>query len=423
LEKKIFIFAIIVAVVGLLGSFYLTSFGQNWLGKNQTKNQTQAQPTNLENSEISQANETPALNEQSTETKTEEIKKEEPKTEAKEEPKVEEKKPEPKPEPEPVREPSPPSYNRAFQWGVTMRPNAIGNYNSSTWQAQIDKAKNLGTKLARIDWDRGSPNAFTRMGSIIDALRSNGIEPLLVIDYNFNSPGSNVYQDGLNDGKNIGSAFKSKVDFYQMANEGGATSIRSGTLSGVNESDYNQDKYYKVKEYIRGVSDGLAQSDPGSVRIVTISWTHTGFLDKLAKDNISYDMIGIDWYSWMGSFGAKKINGNQTLFSKLKTFGKPLSFMEVALLPGEDPNDSRKKTVVDEERQENFIASHADWALYNRNWFKGFFAFELVDNINSPSEYIDYYGLVKASYNSTGVGVLGSERRVFGSLRNLISGK
>ena len=312
-----------------------------------------------------------------------------------------------------------PSFSPAFQWGVTMRPNVLGKYSGKTWQQQIDQANNLGVGWARINWDYDNSDPAGRNSQIIGALKSNGLKTLLVIEHNPNKGNSNLYQQGLDDAKLITGAVGGNVDYYQLANEGGAQSLISGK-SGVSPSDFDNTKYTQVRDYIKGLSDGISKGDSSAKKIVTISWIHTGFLDRLVADGVNFDMIGIDWYSWMGSFSAKKINGTDTVYHKLQTFGKPLTFMEVSTMPTAG-SDDKHKTNVDEAAQASFLTNTANWAWANRNWVKGFYHFELVDNTFSAG-YVDYYGLIKAN-NSGSSATLGGVRQAFNAYKDLIKGK
>ena len=316
---------------------------------------------------------------------------------------------------------STPSYSAAFQWGVTVRPNVFGKYSSKTLTWQTDKMKDLGVGWARVNWDYDNSDAVTRNKSIISNLSQAGFKTLLVIEHNPNKGNSNLYQQGLDDAKLITDAVGGSVDYYQLANEGGAQSLISGR-SGVSPSDFDNTRYTQVRDYIKGLSDGITKADPGAKKIVTISWTHSGFLDRLISDGVYFDMIGIDWYSWMGAFSAKKINDTQTLYSKLQSLGKPLTFMEVAQMPTASGSDSKQKTTVDETAQANFLTSTANWAWANRTWVKGFYHFELVDNTFS-SGYTDYYGLIKVNKSSDGATTLGDVRKAFSAYKSVISGK
>jgi len=310
------------------------------------------------------------------------------------------------------------SIPTTFQWGVTMRPYALGSYSKSGWTKQIVKAKSLGAGWARITWDyNGKP--FVRNTEVINTLIQNKINVVLVIEHNPNDGNNNLYKNGYNDGKCIAKYYKKKVAYYQLMNEGGAQSLKNGTSNGQTMTDYNVNEYNKVRDYMKGLSDGISAGDPSAKKIVTISWTHVGFLDRLVKDGVKFDMIGIDWYDWMGDFGSSKLSNGQSLYEKLKSYGKPLTFMEVAAMPKGANASSKSKTIVDETKQNSFTMQTAQWAWDHRDTVKGFYAFELVDNISNPSQYKDYYGLIQGVKKGSNY-TFGKLRKVFTSYKTFI---
>ena len=309
------------------------------------------------------------------------------------------------------------SIPKTFQWGVTMRPYALGTYTGNSWQKQITKASSLGVGWARITWDYNS-NAFSKNTAIINALRDQKINVVLVIEHNPKNGDNNLYQQGYNDGKSIAKYYKGKVKYYQMMNEGGAQSIKNPTSNGQTKSDYNVSEYNKVRDYMKGLSDGIHAGDSSAQRIVTISWTHVGFLDRLVADGVNFDIIGIDWYDWMGAFKDSKLSNGQYLSDKLQSYGKPLMFMEVAAMPS-TPAGSQAKTIINTTNQTNFTIQTAQWAWDHRDIVKGFYAFELVDNINNPNPAKDYYGFI-AGVKKGSTGILGKARPVYTAYKNFI---
>jgi hypothetical protein len=284
-----------------------------------------------------------------------------------------------------------------------MRPNAVG-YSAKNWQEQIDKAKELGLGWARMNFDYAS--GFPRNDLFFEPVFASGLKIVLVVEHNPAKGTGRMYQDGLDDGKSIASHYKGKISYYQLANEGGAQAIKSGTLEGWRTSDYDPAEYARVRDYIKGLSEGIKLADPGAQRIVTISWMHTGFLDKLVADGVQFDMVGVDWYSWMGNFGSRTIGTGQTLYSKVKSFGKPIVFAEVNAWP---------RGSVDETAQANFIRSTAAWAWNNRNYIKGFYVYELVDNATASGDYKNF-GIVSGE-----VGEIGDPRPAFNALKEIIN--
>lgn len=307
-----------------------------------------------------------------------------------------------------------------FQWGITMRPAALGRYHPSIWQKQIDLAKKMGVQWVRIGWDYNDPvKAMEINDGIISYLEKAGLQPALVIEQNPAHKGKiSDYQDGYNDGFTIASHFKGRIKVYQMANEGSAQVIAGPTLNGQTRDHYNQAEYQKLLNYLKGLSDGIYKADPSAKTIVSMVYTHFVYLDMLKEDGLKYDYIGIDWYDWMGKFEQKKLESGELLVDKLKTYNKPLVFAEINILADPDPKNPKVRTVVDQDKQANFIAEEAQWAWDNRSFVKGFYVLELIDNVNT--KYPEYFGLISAGKSSTGVNVPSTPRKAYYAYQEVI---
>jgi len=396
-QKKAFFFALLVGLIVLDTGFYYVFFY-----KNSFSNRTHANTQNL--SIVPLALEAQA----STLTQTPPPTEEKPTVEPKKEEVAE----------KPVIKPI--SYGEPFQWGATIRPSGLVGFNKDNWQLQLDKAKELGIGWARLNWDYADVAPFRRNAAIINQAKDNGIQVVLVIEHNPRDGVGDMYGDGLADGKKIGSAFGGQIDYYQLANEGGAQALKVPTLMGIELSDYDEVEYARVRDYIRGVSEGLSQTDPGSIKIVNTSWTHVGFIKKLVNDDVDFNMIGIDWYDWMGYFEKRRVNGI-SLYDKLRSFGKPLTFMEVNITPTSEEPGSSVKTVIDEGHQSEFIMHTARWAWQNRDYVKGFYVLELIDNVNNNNKNKEYYGIIRGE-KEDGKGVIGKPREAFYALKDYIAG-
>lgn len=312
-------------------------------------------------------------------------------------------------------------YSEPFQWGVTMRPNSLGNYQPESWQKQIKRALTLGAGWARIGWDYENADPFKRNDEVINALTTNGVRTLLVIEQDPKQEGKvDNYKDGYDDGFKIADHYKGKIKFYQMINEGGAQSIKGPTMNGQTADQYDEEKYKVVSEYLKGLSDGIAKADPEAWRIVSISYTHTGYLDKLVTDNIQFDMIGIDWYDWMGPIAEKKMDDGQMFTDKLKSYNKPLNFMEINAVPSGATKNSKSKKIVDEEKQSDFISETAQWACKNQDYVKGLYVLELIDNVNNPNDNAEYFGIIPGKRVEGGAYVPGEPRKAYYTYQNVI---
>jgi len=306
------------------------------------------------------------------------------------------------------------NFPEPFMWGVTMGPSDLNRYSSSVWQKQISTATDLGVDWIRLKFDSENEDPFKRNDEEIKYLTKANLRVVLIIEQDASKNNANIdhYKDGYDDGFKIASHYKGKVKFYQMINEGGGGTIRQPTMSGQTEDQFDEEKYKIVTAYLRGVSEGIAKADPDAWRIVNMGWTHVGYLDKIVKDKIEFDVIGIDWYGWMGSFGEKKLENGQLLFDKLKSYKKPLIFMEV--------NADSKGKIVYPEKQAAFISEIGAWAWQNKDYVKGFFVLSLFDGVNNAREDAEYFGIVEAKKNPSGTYVPGKPRESFYAYQELI---
>jgi len=306
--------------------------------------------------------------------------------------------------------------DESFLWGVTMRPTGLGKYSDSIWSKQLKVASNLGVKWVRIDWTHDAEDEFTYHDNIIDYLKQFGLNVYLVIEPTGKFENvRNPYQDGYDNAYKIATHYKGQIKYYQIMNEASSNAIKGGTYSGEDESDYDATKYERTKEWLRGASEGIKKADANAQRVLTSQWTHTAFLDKLAQDNIEYDIIGWNWFSDMGYLGDKKLSDGTLLIDKLKSFNKPVILAEINYRP-EGVNGQNGQP---ESKQADFIEKMAQWSV--KTGLKGFFVLELLDSPNSGKGYTDYYGIVGVTKSSSGAYIPDEPRQAYETYQKIIS--
>lgn len=308
-----------------------------------------------------------------------------------------------------------------FIWGVTMRPHALGNYTSASWLEQVKLAKDLGVNYIRIGWQydawrKGKPDQFGFHDEIFQTIQDNGLSVYVVFEGNpdvleVNDP----YYDGYNNAFQIASHYKGKVKYYQMLNEVGSVPLKEGK-SGENESDYDEAKYQKVKEWLKGASAGIKKADPNAYRVISCQWLQTGFISRLEKDKIDYDIIGWDWFSDMGLMSEKKLTDGTLLIDKLISFNKPVILAEI----NQRPEGEGGQKGMPEQKQADFIEKTAEWA-YSGGQIKGFIVLELMDVVNTGKDFTDYYGLVETQKTGKNTGIPGQPRKAYNVYKEIIA--
>ncbi|MBM2820665.1 MAG: hypothetical protein HW405_425 [Candidatus Berkelbacteria bacterium] len=308
------------------------------------------------------------------------------------------------------------SYNEPFMWGVTMRSDALGRYINEIWLKEIKAARNLGVDHARIAWNHNGDDEMAYNEEILNYLIDGGLQVYLIVEPKGDfEKVQNPYQDGYDNLTKIATKYKGKIKYYQLLNESGSLALKGGQYSGEKDSDYDPAKYERVKEWLKGASVAVKQSDPAAFRIITNQWTHTAFLDKIKKDEVEYDLIGWDWFSDMGFIGDKTLEGGTKLIDKLKSFGKPILLAEINYRP-EGRNGQKGQP---EEKQADYIAKTADWAVKNK--LVGFYVLELLDVVNAGGRgYTDYYGIVSVKKSTSGTYVPGDPRQAYTKYQEII---
>lgn len=306
------------------------------------------------------------------------------------------------------------NYQEPFMWGATMRPNALGKYSDEIWVKQLKVAAELGISWARIGYDHNVDLSFH--DNLFSFLTKKSINVYLVVEPQGDfEKVKDPYKDGLEKCSPIATHFKDQIKYYQVMNEAGSNAIKSGGYSGENKSDYDNEKYQRTRDWIKGCSEGIKKSDPNTYRVVTSQWLQTAFLEKLEEDGIDYDIIGWDWFSDMGFMGDKKLADGTLLIDKLKSFGKPIIIAEANQRPeGENGQEGQPFTL-----QAEFIKRMANWAYDNE--LKGFYVLELLDVPNSGKGYTDYYGLVRVKKSPTGAYIPGEPRPAFDAYKEIIA--
>lgn len=308
------------------------------------------------------------------------------------------------------------NYKEPFIWGVTMRPTGLGKYIDEIWLRQIALATNLGVKWARLSWSYDAPDQFIYHDEIIKYLKKAGLETYLVIEPSTKFEDvKDPYKDGYDNAFRIASHYKGQIKYYQIMNEASGNAIKGGQYAGEKDEDYDITKYERTRDWIKGASAGVHKADPAAYRIVTAQWVHIGFMDKLQKDGINYDIIGWDWFSDMGLMGEKKLADGSLLIDKLKSYDKPLILAEINYRPEGDKGQKGQP----EKKQADYIQKMADWTV--GAGLKGFLVLELLDSTNSGKGYTDYYGIVQAEQKKSGTWFPGEPRQAFSTYKEIIA--
>jgi len=301
-----------------------------------------------------------------------------------------------------------------FLWGITLRSSPHRKYHSSTWIQQIKYVKELGVGWVRLGV--GDEKNLKDHDQMINLANAQGLQIYLNFGEAHKVPSmTDPYQEGYKQAKEIATRYKGKVKYYQLLSESASTALKGGQYPGTSEDQYDSTKYEKIKEWLKGASKGIRESDSKAKIIITDQWTHFAFFEMIKRDKVDYDILGWDWFSDMGLLEDKKLDDGTLVFDHLKKIGKPIMLVEVNARPDE-------KLGQNEVKQVEYIEKMADFAWKNRKTIKGFFVLELADLAPSQSSQKkpEYYGLIKFKVGPDGGYTFGEKRKAFDAYKNII---
>jgi hypothetical protein len=201
-----------------------------------------------------------------------------------------------------------------------------------------------------------NPN-WEALDTLVDALNKAGIAPLPVIF----PPGnrSKTLTPEQVDGEAFAYAtaliqrYKGRIHYWELSNELDSFCILMkgdmmpngkiypyGAPSGWDPAQIVEKRYQVALATLRGLSRGIRSVDPTARLIVNSGgWLHVGFLDRLQRDKLDYDIVGWHWYSDYGDI--RKVEG-KPLLDHLASYRKPIWITEGNYRPRKDERDDDK---------------------------------------------------------------------------------
>jgi hypothetical protein len=220
-------------------------------------------------------------------------------------------------------------------WGVSGHP--LTAYPGVSIERQLDYVEDLGMKSYRVNIvDTSSGD---RLAELVAAGKKRGIEILPVI-----TPGGiSLDKDGTDElyskawalAVALGSRFKNDIRVWELGNEmenyaiikpcerrddGTTYPCEWGPAGGVGALDYYGPRWVKVSAVLKGLSEGIAEVDPGiRMAIGTAGWGHLGAFERMKRDGINWDISVWHMYG----------EDPEESFDKIASYGKPIWVTEL----------------------------------------------------------------------------------------------
>ncbi len=297
-------------------------------------------------------------------------------------------------------------------FGVLIRPYGLKSgpiaYSKDQLTAQLDAAGTLGATDVRANVEQEDATN----DDVVNESLARGFKITLILEPPAGYLDSNTYQRAFDYAHIVATRYLGKVSYYQLLNEASGASIRPG-FPGNKTSDYDAVKYQQTKDAIRGLSEGVRSVDKSAGRIVSANWVGTGIIDKLAADQVPFEIIGWNWYSDMGDDLIKKVDTRTTLNipEYLKKYGKPFWVVEANRRQGSADLDYAAQSAYLQTLFTN-VASHHN--------VQGFFVFQLADECGALDQEHGHLGLIGVTKQDSGNCTLSDPKPAFTTFKDLI---
>lgn len=294
-------------------------------------------------------------------------------------------------------------------WGAVVRAFALDKpgtpYSKQHLVQQFDYLKELGVTDVRANAEVNE----TINDDYVSLANERGLTATLILE----TP--RFFEEETHDsmfayGKKIAERYKGKVAFYQLGNEASGVAVKSG-FSGSKTTDYDETKYKRFKELVRGLSEGIKSSDPNAKRIISAHWLGVGVIDRLVADKVEFEVIGWDWYSDMGN-DMIKIQDGQTINipQYLSKYNKEFWIAELNHREG-----SKNGAAVQADFLQTFVLN-----AMNHPEIKAIFVFPLTDQCGDLDKDYGKMGLVELTKNVDGTCTITGKKKAFDTYKNLI---
>jgi Domain of unknown function (DUF4214) len=212
----------------------------------------------------------------------------------------------------------------ALNFGINGHPlNSVAlSYSNSVGVnvgTQISLVQSAGLKWYRVDdYNFGPGSDYSQMDSLLSTAQAAGVQllPVLIPFSSKSRAGitlADFYSESYSEAFDIVSRYKSSIHVWELSNEEDVYSLYGpgdpGWTTGPPDGDLVRDFYpprLAISEAIlHGLADGARAADPGCLRVINVSWLHTGFIEALENgipytSSVPYDIVGIHWYANTG---------------------------------------------------------------------------------------------------------------------------
>jgi len=245
------------------------------------------------------------------------------------------------------------------------------------------------------------------LDKILGMLKGTDIKILPILGgkefLNFDGPAKDYYSIGYKQTKGFLRVYKDYFDYYVLFNEvNRKIKNKSKFKNGISSNEYDNNKFSRFADYIRGMITAIREMDPSAKIIInSTGYLSVGFLHLLKEAHIDYDIIGYHWYSGMKEFGkSRKQLNNKSVYQYLAdNFSQDIWVTEINRKDGSGLRKDGLSKEEEEVQQRKMVMDYIN-ELDNQHIIKAFFIYELLDEphlddnkgYENPKEA--YYGIM-----------------------------
>ena len=306
-------------------------------------------------------------------------------------------------------------------WGINGHP-AV-SYPGVEINRQLDYVKDLGMTSYRVDIPDAA--AADTLATLVLEGKKRGIAILPVITPNNidrdKDSVKELYKKAHDLAVRLAARFKDDIRVWELGNEmetyaiiqpcemrddGSQYPCEWGPAGGNSALEYYGPRWIKVSAVLKGLSDGIAEVDPGLRKAVgTAGWGHTGAFERMHQDGIKWDISVWHMYG----------EDPEWAFKELARYERPIWVTEL-----NNPNGSQKS----EKHQVDGLKKSMKRLMELRDNYKveAAHVYELLDETYWAPDFEAYMGLVRLTAKSDGGWSAGEPKPSYFAVRELIRG-
>jgi len=211
-------------------------------------------------------------------------------------------------------------------WGVNIHR----SYVHLTSSEVVYLAQSLGLTSVRVDVYEADPATIAYLHALLNVAEPLGLSILpVLVEPNIAATGSerDTYRWGLL----VAQALARALPAIRQWEAGNELDLRCGIPGNTGEdpSHFDNAKYALCRGAIRGMYEGFKAGGGARVEVgVNIAGRSFGFLERLRRDRVQWDLTTWHIYINSGTSAAMIATGAETYFARLASYGKPISITE-----------------------------------------------------------------------------------------------